>query len=42
VLIAPAAAIDAIEATTLKSFDEGLAMEAELFQKCLFSINRSR
>src|ERR1035438_4063835 len=37
VLIAPAAAIDAIEATTLKPFDEGLAVEAELFQKCLFS-----
>ncbi len=37
VLIAPAAAIDAIEATTRKSFDEGLKVEAELFQKCLFS-----
>jgi 3-hydroxyacyl-CoA dehydrogenase len=37
VLIAPAAAIEAIEATTRESFDEGLAKEAELFEKCLFS-----
>src|SRR6185437_1370592 len=35
--IAPLAAIDAIEAATKLPFEEGLAREAELFQKCLFS-----
>lgn len=35
--IAPLAAIEAIEAATKLPFEEGLAHEAELFQKCLFS-----
>jgi 3-hydroxyacyl-CoA dehydrogenase len=37
-LIAPLAAIDAIEAATHLSFDEGLRREAELFNQCLFSV----
>jgi 3-hydroxyacyl-CoA dehydrogenase len=36
-LIAPLAAIDAVEAATRIPFDEGVKREAELFQKCLFS-----
>jgi len=36
-LIAPLAAIDAIEAATTLAFDDGLKREAELFQECLFS-----
>jgi 3-hydroxyacyl-CoA dehydrogenase len=36
-LLAPAAAIDAIEAAVRLPFDEGLAREAELFRECLFS-----
>ncbi len=36
-LMAPQAAIDAVEAATKLSFDEGVAYEKELFQKCLFS-----
>jgi 3-hydroxyacyl-CoA dehydrogenase len=36
-MIAPLAAIDAVEAATKLSFEEGVAREAELFQKCLFS-----
>ncbi len=36
-LIAPLAAIDAVEAATELPFDEGCAREAELFDKCLFS-----
>ncbi|HMY73578.1 MAG TPA: 3-hydroxyacyl-CoA dehydrogenase NAD-binding domain-containing protein, partial [Blastocatellia bacterium] len=36
-LLAPQAAIDAVEAATKLSFDEGVAYEKELFQKCLFS-----
>jgi 3-hydroxyacyl-CoA dehydrogenase len=36
-LIAPLAAIDAVEAATHLSFDEGLRREAELFNQCLFS-----
>jgi 3-hydroxyacyl-CoA dehydrogenase len=36
-LIAPLAAIDAVEAATKLPFDEGVKREAELFQKCLFS-----
>jgi 3-hydroxyacyl-CoA dehydrogenase len=36
-LMAPLAAIDAVEAATKLSFDEGVAKEKELFQKCLFS-----
>lgn len=36
-LMAPLAAIDAIEAATQLPFDEGLKREAELFQECLFS-----
>jgi 3-hydroxyacyl-CoA dehydrogenase len=36
-LMAPQAAIDAVEAATKLSFDEGVAKEKELFQKCLFS-----
>jgi 3-hydroxyacyl-CoA dehydrogenase len=36
-LVAPAAAIDAIEGATKSSFDDGLANEARLFQVCLFS-----
>ena len=35
--IAPLAAIEAIEAATNLPFEDGLAHEAELFQKCLFS-----
>ncbi|HJT89365.1 MAG TPA: 3-hydroxyacyl-CoA dehydrogenase NAD-binding domain-containing protein, partial [Bryobacteraceae bacterium] len=34
---APLAAIDAVEAATRLSFDEGCKMEAELFNQCLFS-----
>jgi 3-hydroxyacyl-CoA dehydrogenase len=34
---APQAAIDAIEAATKLSFDEGCARETELFEQCLFS-----
>ncbi len=36
-LIAPLAAIDAVEASTKLSFEEGCQRESELFQKCLFS-----
>jgi 3-hydroxyacyl-CoA dehydrogenase len=36
-LIAPLAAIDAVEAATKLPFDEGVKREAELFQQCLFS-----
>jgi 3-hydroxyacyl-CoA dehydrogenase len=36
-LQAPLAAIDAIEAATTLSFDEGCRREAELFRQCLFS-----
>jgi 3-hydroxyacyl-CoA dehydrogenase len=36
-LIAPLAAIDAVEAATKLPFDEGCRREAELFQQCLFS-----
>ena len=36
-LLAPLAAIDAIEAATRLPFDEGVKREAELFQDCLFS-----
>ncbi len=36
-LLAPLAAIDAVEAATKLPFAEGLAREAELFQQCLFS-----
>lgn len=36
-LLAPQAAIDAVEAATKLSFDEGVAKEKELFQQCLFS-----
>lgn len=36
-LLAPAKAIDAIEAATKLPFDEGVTREAELFQECLFS-----
>jgi 3-hydroxyacyl-CoA dehydrogenase len=36
-LIAPLAAIDAVEAATKLPFDEGIARERELFQQCLFS-----
>jgi 3-hydroxyacyl-CoA dehydrogenase len=35
--IAPLAAIDAIEAATQLSFEEGCRREAELFKECLFS-----
>lgn len=34
---APLAAIDAVEAATKLSFEEGCAREAELFKECLFS-----
>jgi 3-hydroxyacyl-CoA dehydrogenase len=34
---APLAAIDAVEAATKMSFEEGCAREAELFNECLFS-----
>jgi 3-hydroxyacyl-CoA dehydrogenase len=36
-LLAPLAAIDAIEAATKLSFEEGCKIEQELFTKCLFS-----
>ena len=36
-LIAPPAAIEAVEATTTLPFDEGLRRETELFDKCLHS-----
>jgi 3-hydroxyacyl-CoA dehydrogenase len=36
-MIAPLAAIDAVEAATKLSFAEGSAKEAELFKQCLFS-----
>ena len=36
-LIAPLAAIDAVEAATKLPFDEGVKREADLFQQCLFS-----
>jgi 3-hydroxyacyl-CoA dehydrogenase len=36
-LLAPMAAIDAIEAATRLPFDEGCKKEAELFDKCLYS-----
>jgi len=36
-LLAPLAAIDAIEAATRLPFEEGIKREAELFQDCLFS-----
>ena len=36
-MIAPLAAIDAVEGSTKLAFDEGLTRERELFQECLFS-----
>ena len=36
-MIAPLAAIDAVEASTKLPFDEGCQREAELFKECLFS-----
>ena len=36
-MMAPIAAIDAVEAATKFSFEEGVAREAELFKQCLFS-----
>jgi len=36
-MMAPLAAIDAVEAATKLPFEEGCAREAELFQQCLFS-----
>ncbi|MGH9940007.1 MAG: 3-hydroxyacyl-CoA dehydrogenase NAD-binding domain-containing protein [Blastocatellia bacterium] len=36
-MAAPMAAIDAVEAATKLSFEEGCAREAELFKQCLFS-----
>lgn len=36
-LLAPQAAIDAVEAAATLPFEEGCRIEAELFQKCLFS-----
>ena len=36
-LVAPLAAIDAVEAATRLPFDDGIRREAELFQQCLFS-----
>ncbi len=36
-MMAPQAAIDAVEAATKLSFEEGSAREAELFKQCLFS-----
>jgi 3-hydroxyacyl-CoA dehydrogenase len=36
-MMAPMAAIDAVEAATKLSFEEGCAREAELFKECLFS-----
>src|SRR5262249_29149100 len=35
---APLAAIDAVEAATRLSFDDGIAREAEIFRVCLFSV----
>ncbi len=36
-MMAPQAAIDAVEAATRLSFEEGCAREAEIFKQCLFS-----
>lgn len=36
-MLAPMAAIDAVEAATMMSFEEGLAEEQRLFTECLFS-----
>ncbi|HEX2491203.1 MAG TPA: 3-hydroxyacyl-CoA dehydrogenase NAD-binding domain-containing protein, partial [Blastocatellia bacterium] len=36
-MMAPMAAIEAVEASTKLSFEEGCAREAELFKQCLFS-----
>lgn len=36
-MIAPLAAIDAVEAATTLAFDKGCELEQELFRKCLFS-----
>jgi 3-hydroxyacyl-CoA dehydrogenase len=36
-MMAPMAAIDAVEAATKLPFEEGVAREAELFKECLFS-----
>jgi len=36
-MMAPQAAIDAVEAAATLPFDEGIRREAELFQECLFS-----
>ena len=36
-MMAPLAAIDAVEAATTLPFDEGCRREAELFNECLFS-----
>jgi 3-hydroxyacyl-CoA dehydrogenase len=36
-MMAPLAAIDAVEAATKLSFEDGCAREAELFKQCLFS-----
>ncbi|MGH9768733.1 MAG: 3-hydroxyacyl-CoA dehydrogenase NAD-binding domain-containing protein [Blastocatellia bacterium] len=36
-MMAPLAAIDAVEASTKLSFEDGCAREAELFKQCLFS-----
>jgi 3-hydroxyacyl-CoA dehydrogenase len=36
-MMAPLAAIDAVEAATMLPFAEGCKVEADLFQKCLFS-----
>ena len=36
-MMAPMAAIDAVEAATKLQFEEGVAREAELFKECLFS-----
>jgi 3-hydroxyacyl-CoA dehydrogenase len=36
-LLAPQAAIDAVEAATKLPFDQGVQRESELFQECLFS-----
>jgi 3-hydroxyacyl-CoA dehydrogenase len=35
--LAPLAAIDAVEAATQRSFDEGIKKEADLFSQCLYS-----
>lgn len=40
-MIAPLAAIDAVEASTKLSFDQGCLRETELFRECLFS-NQSK